>query len=118
MKEESNAHIYAIALLGGAGLWLVTTAVSGRAEAWDAPLYWSVAYPLAICLAGILGYAAPEKPWRWALAVMLAQPVVMMFTAPGSASMLPLGIIVFAVLALPAIGLAQLAGYARRRRGP
>jgi hypothetical protein len=38
---------YLIALLGGASLWLLTSLISGRAEAWDAPMYWTVTYPLA-----------------------------------------------------------------------
>ena len=36
-------------------LWVATTVVSGRREAWDSPLYWSAAYPLGIAIAGVLG---------------------------------------------------------------
>jgi len=97
-------------------LWLVTTTVSGRNEAWDSPLYWTVAYPLAIALAGSLGYSAPNKPWRWALAVMLVQAVALAITASGF-GLLPLGLIVFAVLALPPIGVALIMAGIRNRRG-
>jgi len=99
---------YVIALVGGASLWLVTMAISGRNEAWDSPLYWALAYPLCIALAGFLACREPTRPWRWALAIMLVQPVVMVFTSGGSFGLLPLGLILFSVLALPAIGVAHL----------
>jgi hypothetical protein len=106
---------YGVALAGGAALWLATTWLTGRREAWDDPLYWTAAYPLAIVLAGVLGYWAPERPWRWGLAVMLVQAVVMVATSGSDFSLLPLGMILFGVLALPAIGLAKLAAMLRRR---
>jgi hypothetical protein len=34
---------YVAAIGGGAVLWLVTTGISGKKEAWDSSLYWSVA---------------------------------------------------------------------------
>lgn len=81
-------------------------------EPWDSSIYWSVAYPLSICLAGGLGYWVPEKPWRWGLAVMLAQ-ALMLITSGSDFGLLPLGLIVFSVLAVPAVGVA--AGMARFR---
>jgi peptidoglycan/LPS O-acetylase OafA/YrhL len=107
MPEESARPAYTIAIVGGALLWLTATLVSGKREAWDSSLYWTVAYPLSIVLAGWLGYRFPRKPWRWGLSIFLAQAVVMVF-AGGSYSMLPLGLILFAVISLPAIALAYV----------
>jgi hypothetical protein len=114
---------YCVALAGGASLWLGTMAASGRREAWDSPLYWSAAYPLCIALAALLAYAAAERPWRWALAVMLVQPVVMVLTSGGDFGLLPLGLILFAILALPPVLAARLGAWLRlrtaaRRRDP
>jgi hypothetical protein len=67
-------------------------AISSRNEAWDSPLYWSITYPLCIALTGLLAYIEPARPWRWALAVMLVQPVVMVLTSGSSFSLLPLGL--------------------------
>jgi hypothetical protein len=104
-----------IAAGGGALLWLATMAISGRNEAWDSPLYWSVAYPACIALAGFLAYLEPVRPWRWAFAVMLVQPVVMAFTSGSSFGLLPLGLVLFGILALPPLLAARLGGWLRRR---
>jgi peptidoglycan/LPS O-acetylase OafA/YrhL len=103
--EESAKPAYAIAIVGGALLWLAATLVSGKREAWDSSLYWTVAYPLSIVLAGWLGYRYPKNPWRWGLSIFLAQAVALAF-AGGDYGMLPLGMILFAVISLPAVALA------------
>ena len=105
--NDKTKWAYACAIGGGAILWLVTAGISGKAEAWDSSLYWTAAYPLAIALAGGLGYWAPERPWRWGLAVMLAQAAVLAVTS-SDFGLLPLGLILFSVLALPAMGFAKL----------
>ena len=113
--EVSDLQAYAVALGGGASLWLLTSLISGRAEAWDAPMYWSVTYPLAILLAGVLGYRAPRRAWRWGLAVMLAQAPVLLLTSGGSMNLLPLGLALFGVLALPSVAVAMGAAALRGR---
>lgn len=115
MNDKTAKTAYTIAIVGGAVLWLATVAISGRREAWDSSHYWTVAYPLSIVLAGVLGYRFPEKPWRWGLAVMFPQAVVLAFAARDF-SLLPLGLILFAFLALPGIGFAYLAAWLRRQR--
>ena len=106
---------YATAVVGGALLWIATAKMSGRIEAWDSSLYWMVAYPLSIALAGALGYSVPRRPWRWGLAVMLVQAVVLTLTT-ASFILLPLGLTMFAVLALPPMGAALVMAAIRRRR--
>ena len=115
MQNHTPRNAYVIAAIGGAALWLLAMALSGQREAWDSSLYWMLAYPLTIALAGVLGYRAPENPWRWALTVMLAQAIVLALTA-GSFGLLPLGLFVFAILALPAIVVAQFAARMRLRK--
>ena len=115
MTPHASSKVpYAFAIGGGALLWLATSALSGRNEAWDSSLYWSGAYPLSILLAGALGYAFAQRPWRWGLAVMLAQAATLALTS-GDFSLLPLGLILFGILALPAVGVAQLAARIRLR---
>jgi hypothetical protein len=113
--DKLTATAYAIATLGGSLLWLLGMMLGGRQEAWDSPLYWTVCYPLALVLAAVIGWKVPERAWRWALAIMLAQ-AVMLAAAAGDFSLLPLGLMLFAVLALPLIGVATVAASLRRRR--
>lgn len=116
MNEDSSGSkpAYAIAIVAGAVLWTLTAALGGRTEPWDSPLYWSVAYPLAILLAGALGYVFPQRPWRWAVVLMFMQAAVMLFSGSGF-GLLPLGLIFLAVLSLPAVAFAAFA--ARRSPG-
>ena len=114
MTKLSDKQAYCIATIGGTILWVTATAVSGRREAWDSALYWSVAYPAGIVVAAILGYRATERPWRWGLALMLAQAVTLAVMA-SSYGLLPLGLILFGVLAAPPMGAAVAAGYLRDR---
>jgi peptidoglycan/LPS O-acetylase OafA/YrhL len=106
---------YLVCLSGGTLLWLLTAALTGRSEAWDSPYYWSLAYPLSILLAGVVAYHAPRRAWRWGLAVMLVQALVMVLTSGGAFGLLPLGLLLFGVLSLPAMALAVLV--ARWRTG-
>lgn len=113
--KNSLLWAYTVAIVGGAMLWLVTAAITGRREAWDSGLYWTVAYPLAIVLAGVLGYRVPERPWRWAWAILLAQAAVLA-VADSDLSLLPLGLIMFSVLALPAMAVARMTAGIRLRK--
>jgi hypothetical protein len=114
---RSVHYLYYVVAAAGALLWLGTMGVSGRSEAWDSPLYWSVTYPLCLVLAGACGYFEPVRPWRFALTLMLVQPVVMILTSGGGLSLLPLGIIMFGILALPAILIARIGAWLRLRFG-
>lgn len=105
---------YTAAIAGGAILWLVTAGITGKREAWDSSVYWIVTYPLAIGLGGGLGYWVPERPWRWGLAVMFAQAVVLVM-AGSDFGLLPLGLILFSILALPAVVLARMMANIRLR---
>lgn len=110
-----DRHAYAMAAVAGLLLWLATALASGEREAWDAGIYWTLAYPLALIASAALGYRFPRRAWRWPLVVMLAQAVAL---AAGAAQLdlLPLGLLMFSVLALPGVALALLAARHRRRR--
>lgn len=112
--DKLAATAYTIAALGGSLLWLLGMWLGGRQEAWDSPLYWTVCYPLALVFAAAIGWHVPERAWRWGLAIMLAQAVVLAATA-GDFNLLPLGLMLFAVLALPLMGTASIAASLCRR---
>jgi len=107
MNERAVNIAYTLAIIGGAVLWQATATISGKTEAWDDSVYWSVTYPLSILLAGWLGYQFPEKPWRWGYAIMFGQAGMMLLFSSGF-GLLPLGLILFGLLALPAAIFAQI----------
>ncbi len=116
MKENPSRLAYGIAIVAGTALWLTASAIGGKAEPWDSSIYWTVAYPVAIVLAGFLGYVFPQRPWRWAVVVIFMQAAVMVIAGSGF-GLLPLGLILLTVLSLPAVALAWLAAKVRLRRG-
>ena len=103
-----------VAAIAGAGLWVIVAAVGGYAEAWDSPLYFPVGLPLAITAAALLGAVAPRRAWRWGGWLILGQAAALLVTT-GPGSLLPLGLVLFVVLALPCMA-ASLAGAWLRRR--
>ncbi|MBY0545254.1 MAG: hypothetical protein K2Q14_06890 [Gammaproteobacteria bacterium] len=107
MNDRAVKIAFTLALIGGAVLWQATATISGKTEAWDAPSYWSVTYPLSILLAGCFGYQFPEKPWRWGFSIMFGQAGMMMLFS-SSFGLLPLGLILFGLLGLPAAAFAQI----------
>jgi len=116
MMKISEAQGYTIAAIGGAVLWQGTAFATGRREAWDASMYWVLAYPIGLVLAGVLAYLIPDRPWRWALAMMWAQPVIMVITSGSGFGLLPLGLIMFSFLAVPPIVVATVVAARRRKQ--
>jgi hypothetical protein len=98
-----------VALVLGAALWVATSMLTGRREPWDASAYWAVAYPLAILASAVLGYIYPERAWRWPFAVFVAQFISMCVLNGELGNLWPLGLLLFAVLALPALLATTLA---------
>jgi hypothetical protein len=114
MTARGVTRPVAWAALAGAALWLGTCAATGRREAWDASAYWAVAYPAALLACALLGRAFPDRPWRWALVLFEAQCVTMGLRNGELGSLLELGVVMFAVIALPGIAVAV---FAARRGG-
>jgi hypothetical protein len=106
MPTLASRSATAIALVSGAVLWVATTTLTGRREAWDAPVYWTVTYPIGLVISAILGYLSRDRPWRWGMALMLAQ-AVMMAALAREFGLLPLGLILFGVLAVPLMLVAR-----------
>jgi hypothetical protein len=88
--------------------------VTHRREAWDAPLYFTLVFPLIAAMAGVIAFIEPRMAWRWAAIPFGAQALVAIVKDP-TANLMPLGLIVFAILgglcAIP----ASLIAWLRRR---
>lgn len=100
-----------LAVLLGVVAWEAVVPVGSRKEAWDLPVYWQLAYPAMLAGSFVLGWLAPDRPWRWGLLVGLGQGIWSLgklTLKSGVPSLWPLGLIMFGLLSLPCIALAYL----------
>jgi hypothetical protein len=104
-----------MAALCGAAIWIGIMLVSGRVEAWDSALYFSVGIP-AVCLVSLtFALFEPARWWRWGVLPLFGQ-FVWMLLSQGPGNLLPLGIVVFAVLSIPSLIAAGIGAFIARRR--
>ena len=114
-RTSSPAFAFVVAAVIGVTLWFAASTLAGRREAWDAPSYWIGAYPLAIGMAGVLGFVYPERPWRWTLVLFESQFVAMCVRNGELGGLWPLGLALFAIIALPAVVVAAAGSRLRSR---
>ncbi|HTN49256.1 MAG TPA: hypothetical protein VMK32_07495 [Burkholderiaceae bacterium] len=114
-EERSAAAPLVIAAVVGAVSWFTASAMSGRREAWDASLYWMLVYPAAIAVSALLGHQYPARAWRWPVALFAGQFVAMLVRNGELGGLWPLGLLLFGVLALPALLAAYVAARIGRR---
>ena len=116
MSATRTTVAYAIAIIVGMSLWYWASISSNRREAWDAAAYWTFAYPIAIAVAGVMGYLFPERPWRWALTLFLGQFLAMVIRNGELGSMWPMGMVLMVVLSLPGMLVGKLAARLHNKR--
>jgi hypothetical protein len=97
-----------VAAVAGLVLWFGASLITGRREAWDAGIYWSLFYPLALAASGLLGYFHPQRAWRWPFILFGFEFVAMCIRNGELGSLWPLGLVLFAGLALPGVVVARL----------
>ena len=106
------------AALFGIAVWEAIIPSGSTKEAWDIPAYWQLAYPAMLVASGVFGAIAPVRPWRWPLAMFLGQGVWSILKSAvvsGISNLWPLGIVMFALLSVPAIAAAALGAWLARR---
>jgi peptidoglycan/LPS O-acetylase OafA/YrhL len=100
---------FAVAILAGVLSWDLVRLLGDRAEAWDDPIYWQLGFPLMLFTALLLGAACRERPWRWVAAMVGAQAawaLLLSIIAGGAPNLLPLGLLMFALIAVPCLAAA------------
>jgi hypothetical protein len=99
----------AISLVAGFCVWVGLSVAAGVREAWDEPIYWWLGLPVLAIVAGLTGYIAPMKVWRWPTLIALSQIVAMLAVNPGAGlGLLPLALMfvllpLVVVLTIPAL---------------
>lgn len=105
-----------IAFALGVALWTLAGFIDGVREPWDGRSFW-IFYVTALALAAMLGAFAERLAWLAGAAVILAMLPVML-VATGVGSLIVLGVILLAIMALPAMATAQVAfALAHRKTG-
>ena len=105
--------LYVAAAIGGAAVWIAITATTGRREAWDSDVYFTLGIPAVCLLSLVLGFIEPTRPWRWGVIPQLGQ-LACMLVMQGVGSMLPMGVIMLGILSIPSVITAWIGALARR----
>lgn len=104
----------AVTLKVGVLFWALVAWRTPGGEPWDATAFWTVVYPIALCIAAVLGACFHRQAWLWGLLLMVVQvPVVAVMSGVGP--LLLAGVVYALVLAIPAMAVAWAAGVLRRR---
>jgi hypothetical protein len=91
-------------------------AMSGRREAWDSPLYWTVGLPIAGVAALAIGWLARRRNWLWTVLIVPGQVLTMMLRSAEISGLLPLTVVLSAVLSAPFVAAAFVGSLLRPRR--
>jgi hypothetical protein len=105
-----------LAIVIGITLEVGVTLVTGRREAWDAGVYWTVGLPLAALGAALIGYTAAGRGWLSTALIVPAQVAAMTLRSGSSGGLWPLVLILSSVLSLPFVGVAWIARRVRPAR--
>jgi hypothetical protein len=110
-----TAALLAVAIGVGLEVWI--SLATGRREAWDSGLYWTVALPVAVVAAGAIGYLSRGNAWLAALLIVPGQVLAMAYRSGsiGSLTLWPLTLALSCLLGLP-FALVAYVGQRLRRR--
>ena len=103
-----------LGVVTGVCLELGIEALSGRREAWDSSLYWTVGLPITGVISAAVGFFSRRADWKWMVVVVPSQVLTMMLRAGELGSLWPLGLILGGVLSTPFV-LAAFIGSRFRR---
>jgi hypothetical protein len=113
VKRDHVLTLLAVAL--GAAIWIAIATLTGKREAWDSELYFKLGVPVTCVVSFVFGLIEPARSWRWGVAPFAGQFLAMLLTE-GVGSLLPLGMIAFAVLSIPAVITARIGAAVGKRR--
>lgn len=112
MTDNKNLP-YIFSATAGFVICLLITLLTGRKEAWDAPLYFVMGIPLMCAVAFFISYRNPERSWRWVLSMAVGQSLALLLSG-NSLSLWPLSIIAMTICSVPqfisALVASRLAG--------
>lgn len=108
LNRRATAVAYSVASLSSAGVWFGIVLSTGHNEAWDSGYYFIAGLPILAVFAFALGYAYPERPWRWAAAAGGGQAVAAFMLNPAAGPLMMIGVTLFALIACGLVLPAQV----------
>jgi len=108
MKDNNDFFPYAATAACGLVVYVAIVIATGKNEAWDDGLYYSIGIPLMSVVAFIIGYLFPVRPWRWALSMACGQFIGALLNG-SSLNLLPFALIFMAIISIPQL-IASLTG--------
>jgi hypothetical protein len=99
MRIIQEVAIGITAALCGLVVWQVISAPGGMQEAWDSPEYYTTGIPVMMLTALVCGFVSSRKPWRWGVAVVALQPVVL-YAQGRVGPLVVVGLATFGVIAI------------------
>jgi hypothetical protein len=113
--STTDRKLYGLTAAAGVAVWLLPWLLLGGREAWDHWTYFIISVPAMSALAAYAGFKAKLRSWRWPLTLLLAQ-LAAALSLGGFGNLLPLGIVVFVVLAVPMAVTAAVGAWIAQRR--
>jgi len=90
-----------LTIVGGVALELGIHAWTGRSEAWDSELYWTVGLPIAGLVSVVVGFLSRQRDWLWTCLLVPSQVMTMMVRSGEIGNLWPLTMAVSSVLSAP-----------------
>lgn len=101
MDEPNDKYVpYVASALSGLLVCLAITLATGRKEAWDSAIYFSVGIPVMCSLIFAIAYLYPQRAWRWTLCMAVGQSLAIA-SGGSSLNLWPLSIVAMTVLSIP-----------------
>lgn len=117
MNDRNNTWFpFAVSALAGLVVCLAIVMATGRSEAWDSPVYFSVGIPVMCLSVFAVSYLFPVRAWRWTVSMAFGQSVAMLLGG-NSLSLWPLAIVAMTILSVPQLAAGFVASRLARRRG-
>ena len=100
----------------GVALELGIHALSGRREAWDSALYWTLGLPAAALVSLAIGSMSRQKDWLWTFGVVPSQVLTMMVRSGEIGGLWPLTVALSSILSVPFVVASFLGTRLRPKR--
>lgn len=115
-----KGFVIALVIVTGVAVELGIELATGRGEAWDSDVYWTLGLPIAALISLLAGFISQGRDWLWAAAIVPAQVTTMMVTSGdivGGLTLWPLTAGLSSILSAPFVGAAYVGSRFRRITG-